>query len=78
MVSKNLNWDFWLLILEMELEKPKRTKQGSREKKIKWWNLKNEEFELKFITLVGETSVNDSDGSTYEVVERAIIKTARR
>ena len=34
------------LILEMELEKPKKTKKRSREKKIKWWNLKNEEFEL--------------------------------
>ena len=39
-----------LLILEMWLEKPKKTKKRSREKKIKWWNLKNEEFELKFIT----------------------------
>ena len=38
------------LILAMELEKPKKTKKISREKKIKWWNLKNEEFELKFIT----------------------------
>ena len=53
------------LILEMGLEKPKRTKKRSREKKIEWWNLKNGEFELKFITQVGETIENNWDGSTY-------------
>ena len=66
------------LILEMELEKPKRTKKRSREKKIKRWNLNNEEFELKFITQVGETIENNWDGSTYEVVERDIVEIARR
>ena len=66
------------LILEMELEKPKRTKKRSREKKIKWWNLTNEKFELKFITQVGETIENNWDGSTYEVVERDIVEIARR
>ena len=49
------------LVLEMELEKPKRTKKRSREKKIKWYNLKNGELELKFITQVGETIENNSD-----------------
>ena len=62
----------------MELEKPKRIKKRSREKKINWWNLKNEEFELKFITQVGETIENNCDGSTYEVVERDIVEIARR
>ena len=62
------------LILEMELEKPKRIKKRSREKTIKWWNLTNKEFELKFITHVGETVENNWDGSTYEVVERDIAK----
>ena len=66
------------LILEMELEKPKKTKKRSREKKIKWWNLKNEEFELKFLTQVGETIENNWDRSTYEVVERDIVEIARR
>ena len=66
------------LILEMELEKPKKTKKRSREKKIKWWNLKNEKFELKFITQVGETIENNWDGSTYEVVGRDIVEIARR
>ena len=66
------------LISEMELEKPKKTKKRSREKIIKWWNLKNEEFELKFITQVGETIENNWDGSTYEVVERDIVEIARR
>ena len=66
------------LILEMELEKPKKTKKRSREKKIKWWNLKNEEFELKFLTQVGETIENNCDRSTYEVVERDIVEIARR
>ena len=66
------------LILEMELEKPKRTKKRSREKKIEWCNLKNQEFELKSITQVGETIENNSDGSTYEVVERDVVETARR
>ena len=47
------------LILEMELEKPKRIKKRSREKTIKWWNLTNGEFELKFITQVGETVENN-------------------
>ena len=65
------------LILEMELENPKRTKKRPREKKNKWWNLKNEEFELKFITQVGETIENNWDGSTYEVVERDIVEIAR-
>ena len=65
------------LILEMELEKPKKTKKRSRETKNKWWNLKNEEFELKFITQVGETIENNWDGSTYEVVERDIVEIAR-
>ena len=62
----------------MELEKPKKTKKRSREKKIKWWNLKNEEFELKFLTQVGETIENNWDRSTYEVVERDIVEIARR
>ena len=53
----------------MELEKPKKTKKRSREKKIKWWSLNNEEFELKFLTQVGETIENNWDRSTYEVVE---------
>ena len=66
------------LVLEMELDKPKRTQKRSRERKIKWWNLKNEEFELKFITQVGETIENNGDGSTYEVVGRDIIEIARR
>ena len=66
------------LILEMELEKPKRTKKRSREKKIKWYNQKNEEFELKCITQVGETIKNNRDGSTYEVVERDVVEIARR
>ena len=66
------------LILEMELEKPKRTKKRSREKKIKCYNLKNEEFELKFITQAGETIENNRDGSTYEVVERDVVEIARR
>ena len=44
------------LILEMELENPKRTKKRSREKKIKCYNLTNEEFELKVITQVGRLS----------------------
>ena len=61
------------LILEKELEKSKRINIRSREKKIKWWNLKNEEFELKFITQVGETIENKWDGSTYEVIERDIV-----
>ena len=62
----------------MELEKPKKTKKRSREKNIKWWNLKNEEFEFKFITQVGETIENNCDRSTYEVVERDIVEIARR
>ena len=66
------------LILEMELEKPKRTKKRSREKKIKQWNLANKEFELKFITQVGEKIENNWDGITYEVVERDIVEIARR
>ena len=66
------------LILEMELENPKRIKKRSREKTIKWWNLKNEESELKFITQVGETVENNWDGSTYAVVERYIVEIARR
>ena len=66
------------LILEMELEKPKKTRKRSKEKKIKWWNLKNEKFELKFITQVGETIKNNWDISTYEVVERDIVEIARR
>ena len=66
------------LILEMQLEKPKRTKKRSRENKIKWYNLKNEEFELNLITQVGETIENNWDGSTYEVVERDVVKIARR
>ena len=66
------------LILEMELEKPKRTKKRSREKKIKWYNLENEEFELKFITQVGDTIENNWDGSTYEVFERDVVEIARR
>ena len=65
------------LILEMELENPKRTKKRRREKKNKWWNLKNEEFELKFITQVREMIENNWDGSTYEVVERDIVEIAR-
>ena len=66
------------LIFEMELEKPKKTDTRSREKKIKWYNLKNEEFELKFITQVGETIENNWDGSTYEVVERDVVEITRR
>ena len=66
------------LILEIELEKPKKTKKRSREKKIKWWNLKNEEFELKSITPVEETIENNWDRSTYEVVEGDIVEIARR
>ena len=66
------------LILEMEQKKTKKTRKRSRGKKIKWWNLKNEEFELKFITQVGETIENNWDGSTYEVVERDIVEIARR
>ena len=62
----------------MELEKPKKTKKRSREKNIKWWNLKNEEFELKFLTQVGETIKNNWDGSTCEVEERDIVEIARR
>ena len=50
----------------MELEKPKRTKNISREKKIKWYNLNNEEFELKCITQVEETIENNWDGSRGE------------
>ena len=66
------------LILDMELEKPKKTMKRSREKKIKLWNPKNEEFELKFVTQVGETIENNWNGSTYEVVERDIVEMARR
>ena len=66
------------LILEMELDKPKRTKKRSREKKIKWYNLYNEEFQLKFKTQVGETIENNRDGSTYEVVEKDVVEIARR
>ena len=53
------------LTLEMELENPNRTNKRSRENKFKWRNLTNEEFELKYITQVGETIENNWDGSTY-------------
>ena len=38
--------------------------------------MKHEEFELKFITQVGETIENNRDGSTHEVVERDVIEIA--
>ena len=54
-------------------------RSGTRQSTIdKWWNLKNEEFELKFLTQVGETIENNWDRSTYEVVERDIVEIARR
>ena len=43
-----------------------------------WWNLKNEEFELKFITQVGETIENNWDECSYKVVEGDVIQIARR
>ena len=36
-----------------------RTKEEIARKEIKLWNLKNEEFELKFTTQVGETIENN-------------------
>ena len=63
-----------LLLMEIDIQMPRKTKPRHREKKIKWWNLKKDEYKMKFVTSMSDESWCDME---YKDVENRILDIAK-
>ena len=63
-----------LLLMEIDIQMPRKTKPRHREKKIKWWNLKKDEYKMKFLTSMSDESWCDME---YKDVENRILDIAK-
>ena len=50
-----------LLVMEIDIQMPRKTVPRYKEKKIKWWNLKQGEYKLKFLTSMYDDSWYDKE-----------------
>ena len=63
-----------LLLMEIDIQMPRKTKPRHREKKIKWWNLKKDEYKMKFLNSMSDESWCDME---YKDVENRILDIAK-
>ena len=45
-----------LLVMEIDIQMPRKTVLRHKEKKIKWWNLKKDKYKLKFVASMYDDS----------------------